>query len=151
VVVSGPEEITNWEPGERVPLGYHRERRLRHGFIIGGALPFAILYTVSIFVAATLQADSASTGGTNNANLLYIPGIGPFLAPSSTGCPGGCVDNRALFIVDGLGQCTGLAMLVAGVTVRRTILVRDRPRGVGIVPMPFVGTHGAGLSWIGTF
>src|SRR5262249_33082790 len=50
VALSGPEELRNWHEGEPIPPGYKPVERVRKGLIIGGAITFGALYSLSALV-----------------------------------------------------------------------------------------------------
>jgi hypothetical protein len=141
VALSGPAEIEDWKPGDPIPPGYHPTQRLRKGFIIAGAVTFGVLYLWSALGAA-VDHDS----GEDNADALYVPGIGPFIQMTKTTSATGNFFN----VVDGLGQSAGLAMLIYGLASPRDILVRN-DLGMVIAPTPYVTSHGGGFGLVGTF
>ncbi|HEV3193876.1 MAG TPA: hypothetical protein VGY54_25400 [Polyangiaceae bacterium] len=147
VALSGPDEINSWEPGEPIPPGYHPAERLRKGLIIGGAITFGVLYLFSAIGAAAVHDANASVGGSDNADALYIPALGPFMQMTRTTSALGNVYNA----IDGAGQCAGLVMLIVGLTSPRTILVRNDIGAIRVQPMPYVSSHSAGLGLVASF
>jgi hypothetical protein len=147
VALSGPEELTDWNEGEPIPPGYHPVDRTRKGLIIGGSITFASLYGISLFAAAI--GHDVSDDGSNPVSALYVPVVGPFIQMAKTDSA-----TANLFLaVDGLAQTAGLAMFFYGMTVPKTILVRNdlaeaKPH-VTLAPMIAKGTTGLGV--IGTF
>jgi hypothetical protein len=142
VALSGPKEISDWQPGDPIPPGYHTQTRVRKGLIIGGAIPFGVLYLLSAFSAAVAQDASQGSTNSNPAGALYIPAVGPFIQMGNTSSSIG----NFFLAVDGAGQTAGLIMLVYGLTVPSTILVRN-DLGAGrplIVPMR-MGRDGTGV------
>ncbi len=140
VALSGPPIIGHYEPGAPVPQGYHAETRVRRGLIIGGAIPLGIMYTLSVLAGAAL--NDTGEGG----EFMYVPVLGPFLQMTKT-------DNSAgstILALDGLTQVAGAAMLVAGLTIPKTVLVRNDLAQIRVTPMP-LGQRGGGLGFVGTF
>ncbi len=147
VALSGPDEINSWEPGEPIPPGYHPAERLRKGLIIGGAVTFGVLYLFSAMGAAIVHDVNASVGGGDNADALYVPALGPFMQMTHTTSASGNLGNAIL----GVGQSAGLVMLIVGLTSPRTILVRNDLGAVRVQPVPYMGSHSAGLGLVASF
>ncbi|HEU4403769.1 MAG TPA: hypothetical protein VFS43_00520 [Polyangiaceae bacterium] len=139
VALSGP-ATRPYNPDAPIPPGYHPEQRVRRGLIIGGAIPLGILYTFSILGAAAME-DSGESG-----EFLYVPVLGPFLQMSKTE---NSVGNTVLAL-DGIGQAAGAAMLLVGLTVPKTVLVRNDLGEIRLAPMN-LGQRGSGLGLVGTF
>ena len=78
-----------------------------------------------------------------------IPVAGSFvLAAGEGGDPLG----TTIFVVDGIVQAAGIAMLVAGIVARTPRLVRDEAAGVHVVPVPLTfGKGSAGFGLGGSF
>jgi hypothetical protein len=146
VALSGPDEITDWEVGSPVPPGYHPVQRVRKGAIIGGAVTLGALWAISAFGAAIVHDANANGGGTDNADALFIPVLGPFVQMSRTTSATGNLFN----LVDGLGQSAGATLLIWGLTSPKTLLVRN-DLGMTLMPTPYVSSRGAGLGLTGTF
>jgi hypothetical protein len=145
VAMSGPETITDWREGDTVPSGFHPVQRMRRGFIVAGAVTFGSLYLISAFGAAAVH-DANANRGTDNADALFVPAVGPFIQMGRTTSAFGNMSN----LIDGIVQCGGLTMLIYGLTTPRTILVRN-DLGMTFLPVPYVSSRGAGLGWVGTF
>jgi hypothetical protein len=133
VALSGPRRITDWNPGEPMPPGYHPVARARRGLIIAGAVTLGSLYLFSF-----LAASEASTSA------LYLPVLGPF-AQLASGDDGA----RAVLLLDGLGQAAGAIMLIAGATTTTTILVRNDLAEIRLAPT--LSKQGGGFGLVGTF
>jgi hypothetical protein len=147
VVRQQPRTITDWTEGEPVPDGYHPVQRVRVGAIVGGVVPFAVLYFISLLDASA--TEDASHGTNKTADGLFIPGIGPFIMMTQTSSSVGNV----FLAVDGLVQTGGIALAVWGIASPRTVLRRDDPpTALRLVPRPMlVGRDGAGFGWGGAF
>ncbi|HEX4405337.1 MAG TPA: hypothetical protein VH560_10945 [Polyangia bacterium] len=147
VALSGPRYIKDWNDGEQIPWGYHREERVRKGEIISGAILFGVPYIISSWTAS-LGADlSSTTGESNPAGWLYLPVLGPFIEISKS-------DSAAaneFLVIDGLCQGIGAALFFHGLLSPRPILVRnDLALNVMVTPAP-VGKDGTGMMFSGTF
>lgn len=126
-VMAGPREITTWEDGDPIPPGYHPDTRSRKGLIIGGAVTFGVFYLISALVGAGSLAECSahniiSTSPCNDLGPLLIPAAGPFISLGTSHADGG---GAALLILDGVVQAGGIAMLVLGIAIPRTVLVRN--------------------------
>jgi hypothetical protein len=146
VALSGPDEITDWEVGSPVPPGYHPVQRVRKGAIIGGAVTLGALWAISACGAAIVHDANANGVGTDNADALFIPVLGPFVQMSRTTSATGNLFN----LIDGLGQSAGATLLIWGLTSPKTLLVRN-DLGMTLIPAPYVSSRGAGLGLTGTF
>jgi hypothetical protein len=136
-----PAVVDDWQEGDPVPPGYQKEeRRGRRGPIIGGAVTFGSLYMLTA-LAVSMTSDSDPT-----TQVLLVPVFGPLLrlADDKEG------PEATILALDGLGQLTGLALLIAGLTSKRTVLVRREP-AVRIEPRPLGVRGGAGVALGGTF
>jgi hypothetical protein len=150
VAVDGPKPVSievkgvaraigDWQEGDPVPPGYHPIQRVRKGAIIGGAVPFAVLYFISVLIAAAQQ--DATHGQDRSAAGLYFPVVGPFITMTQTSSAVGDV----FLALDGLGQGLGAALVIYGLTSPQTVLRKDdyygRPR---VLPQPLLFGHGGG-------
>jgi hypothetical protein len=149
VAMSGPATLKDWHPGDPVPDGYHTAEKPRTGLIVGGAVTFGVLYLVSVMGAAIIHdANNNSYGGNHdNADALFVPGIGPFLQMGKTTTATGNVVN----VIDGVAQCGGLAMLYIGLTSPRTVAVRNDLGMPRLLPTPYIARDGGGLGLVGHF
>jgi hypothetical protein len=147
VALSGPRVIKDWQEGDPVPDGYRVTQRTRTGLIVGGAVTFGVLYLLSVMGAAIVHDANAAFRSNDNADALFIPGIGPFVQIAKTTSATGNLFN----VIDGVAQSGGLVMLFVGLTSPKHVLVRNdlaRPR---IAPMPMIGANGAGIGLVGQF
>lgn len=125
------------------PAGYHWESSTNLAATIGGVAAFLPAWSISLAFAGLI--------GTSEVIPLGIPGIGPFIqipvihAASGGGSGLGWVD--AVLVVDGIVQCTGIALFAFGLAKPTRELVRDGEARV--VPMGPNGTPG--LSFVGSF
>jgi len=144
--MSGPRVIKDWQEGEPVPDGYHVAQRVRTGLVVGGAVTFGVLYLISVMGAAIVHDVNNGVGGTDNADALFIPGVGPFVQMTKTSSASGNVFNA----IDGIAQCGGIAMLLVGLTSPRNVLVRN-DLGATILPAPYLSASGGGIGLVGRF
>ncbi len=151
-----PPIITDWEPGQAIPKGYHPSTRIRKGLVIGGAVTFGVVYLLTALAGAVtsdvgdVTCGSGCSGGTRSAKLLLIPVGGPFALVGATGS----ATADFFLVLDGVAQAGGLAMLIAGLAAPQPILVRDVAKNVDLKLMPtpmMFGATGAGFGLRGTF
>jgi hypothetical protein len=141
-----PRIISDWNEGEPIPTGYHPVQRVRKGAIIGGAVPFGILYFISALTAAV--AHDANQGRDHSADGLFVPVAGPFITMPQTSS----ATANVFLALDGLGQAAGAALVIYGLVSPQTVLLRDDVGAARLLPHPIlVGRGGAGLGWGGTF
>jgi len=145
VALSGPRVIKDWEDGQPIPYGYHRETRARKGAIIGGALSFGIPYLYSALVAS-VGSDLAGSNGRNAVGDLYLPVFGPFAQMTHS-------DSATLnfvMLLDGIAQSVGAGLFVYGMASPRPVLVRNDLAMVTVTPM-HIGHDGNGVGLVGRF
>jgi hypothetical protein len=144
VALSGPRFIKDWQDGNPIPWGYHREERARKGEIISGAILFGVPWLYSAFFAS-LGAD-LSNGGSNDLAALYVPVLGPFIEMTQTS------SSSAHFILalDGVAQGVGAALFFHGLSSPRPLLVRNDLASFMITPTP-LGKDGTGVAMMGRF
>lgn len=120
VALSGPPVIKNWSEGDPIPPGYHPQSRMRGGLIGGGFGLWGPLYLISAIGGA------ACIDGKVNGGMLLIPVAGPFLEiPNAGGNQGGAATAITFLLIDGIGQAAGAAMIIAGFTWPKWVLVRN--------------------------
>lgn len=96
------------------------------------------------------------------ADMLFIPVAGPWIALGQSGCApdeettpgeGDCEAliglRAALFIVDGLFQAAGLAVVGEGIFMKTED--PEAPPKAAILPMPIVTENSIGVGVVGTF
>jgi hypothetical protein len=144
VALSGPEEITDFDPGRPIPLGYTAVRRTRKGLLIGGAVTFGVSYGYSVlFAAIGSDLSSLSEDGRNEAAAMWIPVAGPFLQMAQTDS----ATFRVFLFGFGAAQTTGAILLYYGLTTKKRVLVRnDLVGSMTLTPMAGEGTTGMLLS-----
>lgn len=147
VAMSGPQVIKHWREGDPVPDGYRIAERPRTGLAIGGGVLFGAMYFLSVLGAAIVHDANNEFGGKDNADALFIPGLGPFLQMSKTSSATGNVFNA----IDGVAQCGGIAMFILGLTSQRSVLVRNDLAKPLVLPMPYVAQGGGGFGLVGRF
>ncbi|WP_437730034.1 hypothetical protein [Sorangium sp. So ce1335] len=140
---AGP-KVLPWREGEPVPPGYHPEARVRKGLVISGAIVFGTVY---LFTAIG-GADAVYRGSSGYA-ALFVPCAGPFLTLATTRQDD--LETMAL-VLDGLVQITGAALLLPGLLVPKTVLVRNDVGKPFVLPTPMsFGPSSAGLGLVGRF
>ncbi|WP_437963727.1 hypothetical protein WMF04_28855 [Sorangium sp. So ce260] len=143
VPAAGP-RVLPWREGEPVPPGYHPETRVRKGLVISGAIVFGTVY---LFTA--IGGGDAVYRGSPGYAALFVPCAGPFLTLATTRQDD--LETMAL-VLDGLVQITGAALLLPGLFVPRTVLVRDDVSKPFVLPAPVaLGPSSAGLGLVGRF
>jgi hypothetical protein len=151
----GP-RMMDYEQGQPVPAGYHVETKARKGLAIAGGVMFGSFYILSAFGAAI-----ASDGHDKQAWPFWVPAIGPFIALGTEKHNALRSSNDAtasltfLYVIDGIVQTGGLAMLVAGIALPSQKLVRDDigllDDKVHIRPSPIaLGNGQYGFGFVGT-
>jgi hypothetical protein len=126
-----------------VPAGYHVEKQTRRGLVIVGASVFGGTYFTTVLFAAT--ASVALHGTMDQLAPFFVPIVGPFMSISSMDP----ASNQILWAADGVAQVAGLTMAIVGLTVPRTVLVRN-PSGTAEVSVsPLISARSLGIG--GTF
>ncbi|WP_437972073.1 PEGA domain-containing protein [Sorangium sp. So ce260] len=128
----------DYKEGAPIPPGYRRETNARKGLITAGATIFGITYT-------TVSATGSALG----YEVLAVPVAGPLIHAAQV--DGG----EGFFVVDGILQAAGLAMVVSGILFPKTTLVREDvarsgPRLLGASPAR-LGRDGLGVQVAGSF
>jgi hypothetical protein len=146
VMVSGPEEITDFDDSAPVPYGYTRVQRTRKGLIIGGAVTLGATYLATAFIGAVASDFLKAEGSNTDVAPLFLPVAGPFLEIGQTDS----AIARFYLALSGLGQTAGAIMLFYGLSNSRTVLVRNDQLIVTSVA-PMIAPGAAGLSVVGRF
>jgi hypothetical protein len=135
--------VIEYDDTRGIPVGYRLERRARKGLVIGGTVTAGALWVASALMATLISPFESSN---DDITPLYIPVLGPFITMATANSEGGAT---ALLFIDGVGQAGGIAMLIAGVVAKKSVLVRQDILQLEIAPM--VGTHRAGTVLRGRF
>jgi hypothetical protein len=140
-----------FEEGYPIPPGYHQEMRQRKGLIVGGAVTFGVLYSLSA------TGVLLSGGG---AKAVLVPVAGPFIEIANiqstlSGSEGSGLRAMAttFMVLDGVGQAAGVAMLLVGLTQPKPLLVRDDVTATTVRITPLTMGHdgrGVGIGIVGT-
>ena len=144
---AGPRVITDYEEGDPFPAGYHPVQRTRKGLVVGGAVTFGCLYLISLLIAAANTDAAKADNRSSEADALYIPAIGPFVQMARTSS----ATANVFLALDGIAQAGGIAMFVAGISMPKTVLVRDASTSPTLHLAPLVGRGSTGLAVMGTF
>jgi hypothetical protein len=106
------------------------------------------------------------SSGPPGYNQLGIPIVGPWIALAKSGCPtdnptcqtGSIVGRGVAYVLDGIIQAAGLALVVEAVVMKtepadsnKTSAFALRYRGVEVRPVPLTTAGGAGFGVVGTF
>ncbi len=123
-------DILPYKEGKKIPPGYKVQEKVRLGLVIPGSILFGVGYVPAAF----LGAGELSYGNAVGATLL-IPVVGPFIAIGAGPSAG---PIAGIFIIDGLLQAAGAALLIPGLTSKNKVLVKQN---VAMIPRPdvFVG------------
>ena len=140
-MVNGPEKITDFDDESPVPYGYTRVYRKRRGPIIAGALSLAGSYTFTAWMGLVLNGleEGRTPGNATDFSWLYIPVAGPFLQLSHMNKSDANMPQVG-FVMEGITQAVGAALLLYGLSSPRAILMRNDQ--LSIVPMVGAGTSG---------
>ena len=123
-----PAPTLEYHEGDPIPQGYGRDTKVRLGLVIGGALVLGVPWLVSAVVAEPLQSvyDTLDDRDEHHVQFwpLFLPLAGPFIAIGTTeASPVGTF----VLAADGVVQCGGLAMLIAGLAAPEDVLVWEGP------------------------
>ena len=145
-------EILPYHEGDAVPEGYYVDTRIRRGLVIAGGISFGVTYLAAAGVAVQVQNDEFDRvdevfEDEDDASVLYIPVVGPFIAAGRLGDRHGGAAAVAAF--DGLAQAAGLSMFIAGLAAKEMVLVKEEQTTVGLAPGA-VGTA-SGMTLVGSF
>jgi hypothetical protein len=140
-----------FEEGYSIPPGYHQEMRTRKGLVVGGAVTFGVLYSLSA------TGVLLSGGG---AKAVLVPVAGPFIeignlqrTLSGSEASGLRAMATTFLVLDGVGQAAGVAMLLVGLTQPAPLLVRNDVTGATLRITPLsMGYDGreVGIGIVGT-
>jgi hypothetical protein len=122
------------------PRVFHEELRPNYGLMVAGLVMFGASWSIN--AASAYVADEWK---------LAVPLVGPFMETQNVYTGTGYEANRmlvGLLVFDGLIECAGAIMLVAGAITHHKVRVYDPPR-VSVVPT--AGPSGAGLAAFGRF
>jgi hypothetical protein len=128
-----PEARPQPPPARRRPRGDRTSKHVGNMLWVMGAAALANSYVPMAF--AGLFAGEA---------WLLVPVIGPFGFLAENG------SDDPLFVIDGLVQLAGAALLVTGV-VLVTSFEEDEPEAASVRWAPWAGPAGGGLSVVGAF
>jgi hypothetical protein len=130
----------DYEDGDPIPPGYHVETKVRKGLVIGGSVTLGTTWAITCLTAGFLTA----LGGDEFAP-LFAPVAGPFITIGTAQASGG---GLALLAMDGVIQTGGLAMLILGIALPKTVLIRNDASAPSVQVTPMAvgkGTMGLGI------
>lgn len=147
-----------YEDGDPVPAGYRLVKRPRRGLVIAGSIVGGIGYGFGILGATSADFEHKS-------GALMVPVLGPWLMMALGGAKdepctygtygtyssdcGSKAGLRTLLVLDGMMQAAGATMLIVGLAVPTTRIIR-KDVTVSFAPMS-LGKEGYGLGAIGQF
>lgn len=134
-------DVIAYEEGKPIPPEYTRIQRSRRKLVIAGSVLFATAYSISLMGATT-----AVLSGDDRFATMYIPVAGPFITVgvARDDLPSGL---RTVFLLDGLTQIAGAALLVTGIAWKEDFLQRTdtiKPQEA-LVPELLIGPGSAGV------
>ena len=133
-----------YKEGDLIPKGYHIEERRRPLVLIFGGL-----LTISSYTLCAAFAGS----GLKNAQYGYIPFVGPFIAMAKVETYKGDT-TLASFVMAGIGEIAGAALLGYGIIATEPWLVRNKEqakKAAQVYMAPTFGKSGGGLGVLGSF
>jgi hypothetical protein len=144
------EIIHDWDESKPIPHGFHPEKGMNRNMVISGVVTASVGYALSAVMGLGVQG---------RGYYATIPFVGPFVAAATIrGCTGtgflcdvsnGLVnDARAVWVLNGVAQITGTALVIAGLTSHKWTLVPDERR---VMPVPMIGPGTTGMGLVGTF
>jgi len=117
-----PREL-HYQEGEPIPEGYHKDTKIRKGLVIGGAVTFGAVWLVTVLIGSVIvSVDEGINSGTSEYTPLFVPVVGPFITMGTANIGSAAY---APLIINGVAQAGGVAMLVAGLAAKKTVLVRN--------------------------
>ncbi len=143
-----PPEILPYKDNEPIPQGYNVQERSRKGLAIAGGAVFGVFYLMSVGIGAqSLKYDEAPYGA------FFVPVLGPFIVAAAGDFGGsdslGSFVNTVTvgsFVLIGLAQTAGAAMLLTGILQKKKVLVRNDIAKV-VQPEFFVGPRSVGMKF----
>ena len=122
----------------------HLEERSRRGLVVGGAVLSGVPYALSVAFGIALADFQGGAGGKVTPTSFFVPVAGPFIILAEAG------ELVPLVLLDGLAQATGVAMMIAGVAWKQTMVVPHTSTRAMLTPAR-IGTSGHGLALVGVF
>jgi hypothetical protein len=141
-----PPETLPFNENEPIPPGYKVEEHMRRGLVIAGGVVFGVFYVGSAMIGAqSISYDEAPYGA------MFVPVLGPFIVGAAgdfgdSSTSGNFVSAVATgsFVLMGLGQAAGAAMLLSGIFAKKKVLVRQDVAHV-MRPDVFIGPGSIGM------
>jgi hypothetical protein len=149
-----------YHEGQPIPAGYAQEDRPILALAIAGAATFGALWLVSVAAGAALEQEARKEEDRRDASQYYyysssgivgpddvlwplaLPVAGPFVTIGTASAQGAGV---AVLLLDGILQTGGVACFIAGLAVKRTVLVLQPVGAAEVHVTPTLGPGGAGF------
>jgi hypothetical protein len=129
-----------------MPEGLHIETEPRKPVLRAGAFTFGVPYTLSVALGVALLSLGHDVDPSFHSWWLLVPVAGPFAVLPATKHTG----DFTIFLVDGLAQAAGVAMIVSAIIWPRTLVVRKQGARIALSPMR-LGADGNGIGVMGSF
>lgn len=127
-------------PNQAPPVGYHEVQENTPGLIVAGSITFGVTWVVFNLFPGLI----ASSAGCGECGFLMIPVVGPVvlgIASNNITAQSGLI---GLLAIDTIVQAGGMAMLIAGLAITKTVWVRDY-RPLSVVPILTPGMQGLAI------
>ncbi|MBW2526993.1 MAG: hypothetical protein JRI23_22625 [Deltaproteobacteria bacterium] len=136
-------ESIPYRDGDPVPEGYRVESTPRYGLVAAGASVLASTWLISTVTAITLDNEDSVDDDPNFDDMytpMLIPVVGPFITIGTADASG---TGAGILALDGVVQCAGLAMFIAGFAAPKKELV---PTGLPVKVTPVASSAMTGLT-----
>jgi hypothetical protein len=150
-----------YHEGQPIPPGYAQEERPIVALAIAGGVTMGALWLVSLAAGAALEQEARKEEERRDSTQYYygssglglvgpddvvwpmaLPVAGPFITIGTAHAEGAGV---AVLLLDGILQTGGLACFIAGLAVKRTVLVLQPVGSAELRVSPTLGPTGAGF------
>jgi hypothetical protein len=136
-----------YREGDPVPDGYRLESSPRYGLVGAGAAVLGGTWLISMITAIALDRESSVDNDPNFDDMytpMLIPVVGPFITIGTADSSG---TGAGILALDGVVQCAGLAMFIAGFASPKVELV---PGGPAVQVTPLASPNLTGMALSGT-
>ncbi|MBW2528144.1 MAG: hypothetical protein JRI23_28450 [Deltaproteobacteria bacterium] len=135
-----------YREGDAVPDGYRLESTPRYGLVAAGATVLGATWLISAITAISLDNEGSVDDDPNFDDMytpMLVPVVGPFITIGTADASG---TGAGILALDGVVQCAGLAMFIAGFAAPKVELV---PGGPAVKVTPMASTKMTGISLSG--